>query len=237
MYIAICDDESYFRRVLQEQLTAYSNEYGYDFIIHEYKDGMDLLSSKLTFDLIFMDYQMKVKNGIDTVSVLRKRNDNTKVVFVSSYKDIVFESMKVQTFRFLVKPLDKEKLYEALNSVIKENQKIAQIVVKDEVNEKSVTIPETEIVYAQADNIYTTVVTTQGCFKYPNNITALENELTGDFFFRINRSYLVNFNYISSYSNKVIVFSNGQKAVIAKLKFKDFKSAYLTHLKRKSMGG
>ena len=236
MHIAICDDESYFRKVLQKQLTIYSNEYGYDFVFYEYKDGLDLLASKLVFDLIFMDYQMRQINGIDTVGTLRKRNDNTKVVFVSSYKDVVFESMKVQTFRFLVKPLDKGKLYEALNSVIKENQKIAQIVVKDELNEKSVTIPESEIIYAQADNIYTTVVTTQGFFKYPNNITTLENELIGDFFFRSNRSYLVNFNYISSYSNKEVVFSNGQKAVIAKLKFKDFKNAYLTYLKRQSMG-
>lgn len=236
MHIAICDDESYFRKVLQEQLTIYSNEYGYDFVFYEYKDGLDLLASKLVFDLIFMDYQMRQINGIDTVGTLRKRNDNTKVVFVSSYKDVVFESMKVQTFRFLVKPLDKEKLYEALNSVIIENQKIAQIVVKDEINEKRVTIAESEIIYAQADNIYTTVVTTQGFFKYPNNITTLENELIGDFFFRSNRSYLVNFNYISSYSNKEVVFSNGQKAVIAKLKFKDFKNAYLTYLKRQSMG-
>ena len=237
MYIAICDDESYFRRVLQEQLTTYFNEYGFDFIIHEYKDGIDLLSSKLTFDLIFMDFQMKVKNGIDTVSVLRKRNDNTKVVFVSSYKDVVFESMKVQTFRFLVKPLDKEKLYEALNSVIRENQKTAQLVVKDEANEKNVTIPESDIIYAQADNIYTTVVTHKDYFKYPHNITDLENKLVGGFFFRTNRSYLVNFNYIANYNNKEIMLTNGHKAVISKLKFKEFKSAYLTHLKRRSMGG
>lgn len=73
MHIAICDDESYFRKVLQEQLTIYSNEYGYDFVFYEYKDGLDLLASKLVFDLIFMDYQMRQINGIDTVGTLRKR--------------------------------------------------------------------------------------------------------------------------------------------------------------------
>lgn len=63
---------------------------------------------------------MKDKNGIDTVSALRQRNNNTHVIFASSYKDVVFDSLKVKTFRFLIKPIEKEKLYEALNSLIRE---------------------------------------------------------------------------------------------------------------------
>lgn len=80
---------------------------------------MELLAADMSFDLIFMDHQMTDKNGLDTVSVLRKRNVDTTVIFVSSYKDVVFDSMKVNAFRFLVKPFEKEDLYEALDSVIK----------------------------------------------------------------------------------------------------------------------
>ncbi len=237
MYIAICDDEAYFRRSLSDELTKYSAEFGYDFLIHEYADGTELLSASISFDLIFMDYQMDIKNGIDTVALLRQRNDQTKVVFVSSYKEVVFESMKVQTFRFLVKPLDREKLYEALNSVIKDNQKTYHIVVRDEENQKNVTISEKEIIYVQADNIYAMVITTNGIYKFMDSITNLQHELRGDYFYRTNRSYLVNFNHIASYNNKEITFSNGQKALISKIKYKDFKSRYLTYLKQTTIGG
>ncbi len=92
MNIAICDDEALFRKILYENLTKYSVDFGYDFNIYEYSDGADLLCTEIVFDLIFMDYQMKSINGIDTMSSIRKRKDKTKVIFISSYKDIVFES-------------------------------------------------------------------------------------------------------------------------------------------------
>ena len=102
MHIAICDDEEFFRKSLIEQLNKYSIEKGLDFLYYEYNDGVDLLASKIDFDIIFMDFQMKDKNGIDTVSALRQRNNNTHVIFASSYKDVVFDSLKVKTFRFLI---------------------------------------------------------------------------------------------------------------------------------------
>lgn len=51
--------------------------------------------------------------------------------------------------------------------------KTAYIVVKDTVNQKNITIPENEIIYAQADNIYAEVVTAQGIFLYSNKISSL----------------------------------------------------------------
>lgn len=199
MHIAVCDDESFFRKTLSEELYIYADKHGLNFIIYEYSDGMELLAADMSFDLIFMDHQMTDKNGLDTVSVLRKRNVDTTVIFVSSYKDVVFDSMKVNAFRFLVKPFEKEDLYEALDSVIKNLAKTAYIVVKDTVNQKNITIPENEIIYAQADNIYAEVVTAQGIFLYSNKISLLEKELNEAYFYRSNRSYIVNFNYIIMY--------------------------------------
>lgn len=97
----------FFRKTLSEELYIYADKHGLNFIIYEYSDGMELLAADMSFDLIFMDHQMTDKNGLDTVSVLRKRNVDTTVIFVSSYKDVVFDSMKVNAFRFLVKPFEK----------------------------------------------------------------------------------------------------------------------------------
>ena len=184
MHIAVCDDESFFRKTLSEELYIYADKHGLNFIIYEYSDGMELLAADMSFDLIFMDHQMTDKNGLDTVSVLRKRNVDTTVIFVSSYKDVVFDSMKVNAFRFLVKPFEKEDLYEALDSVIKNLAKTAYIVVKDTVNQKNITIPENEIIYAQADNIYAEVVTAQGIFLYSNKISLLVKKLNEEYFYR-----------------------------------------------------
>lgn len=237
MRIAICDDEAFFRDSLREQLSVYEQEWRMDFLIYEYSDGKELLETNLTFDLIFMDYQMKFCNGIDTVSQLRKKNNDTKVIFISSYKDVVFESLKVQTFRFLVKPVEQEKLYEALSSVIQELNQIYHIIVKDTVLQKNKAIRESDIIYAQADNIYTDIVISDTTYRYMGTIAALEHELCGEFFFRTHRSFIVNMNFVDSYTKKEILMKNGHRAILSKSRYNDFIDSYFSYLKRKSIGG
>lgn len=130
MKIAICDDEYIFRNTLRNALNKYSSDLGLTFIYYEYDNGIKMLSDNLSYDLIFMDYQMCGMNGIDVISTLRKRNDNTTVIFISSYKEVVFDSMKVQTHRFLVKPLDETKLHEALNAFLAMNEKDNVLLLK-----------------------------------------------------------------------------------------------------------
>lgn len=178
MHIAICDDEEFFRKSLIEQLNKYSIEKGLDFLYYEYKDGVDLLASKIDFDIIFMDFQMKDKNGIDTVSALRQRNNNTHVIFASSYKDVVFDSLKVKTFRFLIKPIEKEKLYEALNSLIREKSNRFTVLVRNTEQSANYRILERNIIFAQAENVSTLIYASDKCYKYADTLSAFQKELS-----------------------------------------------------------
>ena len=122
MRIAICDDEKVFRDILKKELEKYAKEFGLDFVYTEFSSGEMLLSSDVDFDLIFMDYQMRTINGIDTVDRMRKRNDKTVVVFITSYPDVAIESIKVQPHRFLSKPINHNDFYEDVyKPILKEN--------------------------------------------------------------------------------------------------------------------
>lgn len=236
MRIAICDDEKFFRNSLKEQLDKYADKFGFDFIYSEFSAGDQLLSSDIEFDLIFMDYQMSSINGIDTVDKLRKRNDKTTVIFISSYRDIVFSSLRVQTHRFLVKPLDPEELREALDSFMEKYNSEASVLACDEENDIMKRIPECDIIYAEADNTYCRIITANGCFLYKNNLSEFEKNLRSDFFYRAHRSYIVNLNYIENYSRSEIVFENGERALLTKTKHLDFQKRYMAFLKRGKKG-
>ena len=236
MKIAICDDERFFRETLKQSLNNYSLEYGFNFLYFEYSDGISMLSDNINYDLIFMDYKMQNMNGIDVISSLRKRNDNTAVIFISSYKEMVFDSMKVQTYRFLVKPLDNEKLYEALNSFLSMQKSEKYLLLKNDSLDLIQRIPESSVVYAEADNIYCKIRTFENTYTYKKTLSQFEKELTSDFFFRTHRSYIVNYNYIESYSKNEITLANNEKALLAKNKYHIFQSSYISFLKRSSMG-
>lgn len=236
MKIAICDDEKIFRERLIKALNEYTDKYGYTFSYYEYSDGCHLLSADITYDLIFMDYQMNKTNGIDVVDTLRKRNDDTTVIFISSFKDMVFKSFEVRTYRFLVKPLNINKLYEALSSFIKMYDTEKYLIVKNDKLDMSERITEDSVIYAEADNVYCKIRTADNTYVYKKTLSTFEKMLRSDFFFRVHRTYLVNLKYISSYSETEIIMDNNEKALIAKTKYHSFQQAYFNYLKRCSLG-
>lgn len=236
MKIAICDDEKIFRERLIKALNEYTDKYGYTFSYYEYSDGCHLLSADITYDLIFMDYQMNKTNGIDVVDTLRKRNDDTTVIFISSFTDMVFKSFEVRTYRFLVKPLNINKLYEALSSFIKMYDTEKYLIVKNDKLDMSERITEDSVIYAEADNVYCKIRTANNTYVYKKTLSSFEKMLRSDFFFRVHRTYLVNLKYISSYSETEIIMDNNEKALIAKTKYHSFQQAYFNYLKRCSLG-
>ena len=236
MNIAVCDDESLFRAELIELLQSYEKLKGQTFVYYEYSDGHDILSSEASFDLIFMDYQMKSINGIDTVAVLRRRNDNTAVVFVSSYKDVVFDSLKVNTHRFLIKPVDTDKLFEALDSFIRNYNNLNFVLLSYEPDDSTEKVPESSIIYAEADDKYCKIRTYDKIYICKKTLSQFEKDLRSDFFFRSHRSYIVNFKYIKSYTKNSISFENNEKAELTKTKYIGFQKAYFSFLKRNDMG-
>ena len=184
MRIAICDDEKFFRDTLKRKLDKYANEFAVNFVYSEFQSGDMLLASNIDFDLIFMDYQMRTINGIDTVDKMRKRNDKTIVVFITNYPDVALESIKVQPYRFLIKPVDHEKLYEALDSFVEKYNSDAYVLVCDEEKDKMKRVAEWDIIYAEADNIYCKVITANNCYLYKNTLSNFEKQLKSDLFYR-----------------------------------------------------
>lgn len=236
MRIAICDDEKFFRDTLKIELDKYAKEFALDFVYTEFSAGELLLASNTDFDLIFMDYQMRTINGIDTVDKMRKRNDKTIVVFITSYPQVAIESVKIQPYRFLTKPIEFEKLYEALDSFVEQYNSDAYVLVYDEENDKTKRLAEWDILYAEADNIYCKVVTFEKCYLLKNTLSDFEKQLKSDFFYRAHRSYLINMNYIDTYSNSEIIFENGEKASLTKSKYLEFQKTYIAFLKRRNKG-
>ena len=232
MKIAVCDDEKVYRYEIIDLLNMYAAENNIILNVTEFDDGRELVTSKTVFDMIFLDHQMRDLNGLDTIKSIREKNIDTKVVFVSSYSDIVFDSMKYNAYRFIVKPVSREKLYEAMDSALEMSSSERKLIVKDENYNESIVVYEKDIIYAQADNVYTYIITDEGTYRYPYNLSALEEELDSGGFFRTNRSYIVNLEHINSYDKTGITLSNGHKAVISRSKYKDFNACYLNYIKR-----
>ena len=235
MRIAICDDEEVFRRELIGYLEKYFRINHIDLDYYEFRDGSELLNFKAEFDMIFMDYEMKNLNGIDTVSELRKRNVDTMVVFISSYREMVFDTFMVKAFRFLVKPLNEQKLNEAIDAYIEERNNSNYVIVRDLEKGSNISLPEKKIALAQAENVYTNVFTSSKVYRYNNTLSAFEGELSSNFFFRTHRSYLINLFFVDSFSKSEITLTTGERVLLSKTKYTAFKKQYFDFIKKESL--
>ena len=85
MLIAICDDESIFRKELRSIIFKYKAMHQLHIDVYEYPSGEALLASRKHFDIVFLDYQMSGMDGMETARTLREKNYLCSIVFVTAF--------------------------------------------------------------------------------------------------------------------------------------------------------
>ena len=116
--VAICDDEATslkLNTILTEKIL---NEEG---IVHEIKtfEDMESMINAVTkpnspFDVLLSDILATGMNGIEAAEKLRELGDRLDIIFISTTAEYALEGYRVQALRYLQKPVDIEKLREAL---------------------------------------------------------------------------------------------------------------------------
>ena len=117
LHIAVCDDETIDReqtiRMTQEVLRAE----GIAFRISAYGESGSLLAAVqdgTQFQILLLDVMMEGLNGMDLAAGLRRLGDRTAIIFISSNRDMALRGYEVSALRYLAKPVDPERLREAL---------------------------------------------------------------------------------------------------------------------------
>ncbi len=113
-HILVVDDEAEVRKVIRLQLS------GTHFEVLEAEEGgqaIDLLNDNaLTVDVIICDVRMPKIGGVETIAYFRKEFPSTPVIVLTGFPDIdlAVKFLKEGVVEYLVKPVEKEKLIEAV---------------------------------------------------------------------------------------------------------------------------
>jgi DNA-binding LytR/AlgR family response regulator len=217
------------RADLKNKIVQYAVAHQQIIFFNEFESGEDLLLSKILFDIIFMDHQMNGLSGIETADKLRRNKINTTIIFLTNYSEVVFQSFEVNTFRFLLKPLDNNKLFAALDDYIARLNNENRFLIKQ--NGTTFSVPFCDIIYLEAQNQYTFVRTVNNTYKFNDTISNVEKSLPKNCFARCHRSYIVNLEHIRNHTITDIQFDNGERALISRALYKKFKMQYIAYIK------
>lgn len=197
--IGICDNESAMRKKLHTVVEQKLQLLGQEFKIFEFKSGEDLLenSSPDSLTILFLDIEMDVLNGVETAKILRKRNYNTIIIFVTAYDDFVFQGYEVHAFHYILKPYKEKKICEVLEQALNEIHIYEDqfFTIEQKSGIKRISLKKIKAFSSDRRKVY--VITDDGEEEFYGKLTDIEETLPV-YFVRIHNRHLVNLNYITS---------------------------------------
>ena len=223
--IAIAEDEASARTALKEYLDRWQAENGQPVQAVFFESGSQLLENiPQGLQLALLDIQMPGLSGMETAHRLRRTLPELEIVFITSYTHFVFDAFKVNAFRFLLKPVEEHKVYEALDGFFRIHGNDHLLRIKSDY--ETVCLNTKDIVYLEADNKRSWIHTTDRNIHVSKTMASVARQIPRNHFYKVNRAFIVNFNYICRYDQEKLTFKTGESVYISRNYLTAFKVAY-----------
>lgn len=230
MRILICDDDPLFSEQLEHSITEYFRKNKLALPdISVYDNGEALLSDSGDKDLVFLDVEMPGRSGIYVGNHLSEKNPDTIIFIITSFTEYLDDAMRFHVFRYLNKPLDKDRLYRNLADALHEYaSRSSKFLV--ETKDQAVTLSTNEIISVEAQNRTLTVHSTKGDYTSVHAMSYWQETLTDPCFFQCHRSYIINLSHVLQFNKDLIQLTDNQQAYLTRRKYTAFKKAYMLYL-------
>ncbi|MDY4522700.1 MAG: LytTR family DNA-binding domain-containing protein [Atopobium sp.] len=152
-------------------------------------------------DVLFMDISMPKTTGMQLAEAMQKIKNPPAIVFVTAHSEYALNAFNVDAVDYLMKPVESERLTQALNKVQKrlapatEGHTAIERIPVEKAGRK-VLVPVDTIRYIEAKDDYSCIYTDTDRYLSTTSLAQLENKLSAHGFFRVHRGYIVNLEYI-----------------------------------------
>ncbi|HBK56992.1 MAG TPA: DNA-binding response regulator [Xanthomonadales bacterium] len=195
MKILIVDDEPLARERLRQMLAALADVQ----VVGEADNGLRALELAETLrpDAILLDISMPVMDGLEAARHLAGQQPRPAVVFCTAYDAHALAAFEAAAVDYLVKPVRRERLFEALDRVARigpstlpgpDGRPRSHLCAR--LRGSLRLIPIDDIRYLHAEEKYVVVHHARGEDLVEDSLKTLESEF-GDRFLRIHRSCLI----------------------------------------------
>lgn len=229
--IAVCDDEqdelaqiiSMTKQILQNEKIIHS--------ISTYNSASTLLAdiqNGTSYHILLLDVMMDGMNGIELAAELRKQNNNTTIIFISSNREMALCGYEVSDARYLAKPLDENKMKEALLYGCRSWQDKREILLPTNQSQHRILISDIQFVEASGRGTKFVLVNEAVECKYKFN--EIEAMLLSPVFILCHRLYIVNLSYVKQISRYEFLLTAGQIVPIGKARYSEIYKKFVDYI-------
>lgn len=192
--IAICDDESAARDALRFELEKVIEEEK-EQIIYEFSSGNNAVNwikhHPGEIDVLFLDVEMEPLNGLEAAKAIREFDRELLLVFVTGYREYVFDGYLVNAMDYIIKPVDGPRLLVLLKRIRETiNSNMSDVFIFQN-TEGTYRIAKNKILYFYSEKRLVYLVTEEKKYPFYDKLDHIE-ETIGKEFIRIHQRYLIN---------------------------------------------
>lgn len=233
--IAVVEDDKTYAAQLKEYLVRYGTEKNQKISVALFPDGEDIVTDySAEFDIILTDVEMTFMDGMTTAERIREKDNEVVIIFITNMPQYAIQGYKVDALDYVLKPISyfafSQRIDRALTRVKK--KEATYITVAQKGGKKKLNVDK--ICYVEVrdhDLIYHSI---KGDIVTKSSMKEAEDTLGGTKFFRCNRCYLVNLEYVEDFrGNDVTVASDVIQVSRARKKaFMDALNDYMNEVGR-----
>lgn len=232
--IAICDDDENQLKQAQALLDHYLlSRPGLNGQVEAFLSGSALLARTETaggFDLYVLDILMPELSGIDTGRRLRALGEGGEIVYLTNSNDFAADSYDVRAFFYLLKPVEKGKLFHVLDGAVEKlnRRRSSAVVVTTADGPRRILLEHIRYVerVGRCMRYYCTDNTVDSQTIRVSFGEAAAPLLADRRFCQCGASFVLNFQHVTGVNGQMALLDNGQTVALPRAAAVEFKRAW-----------
>ena len=230
--IAICDDEKKILDEVEGYIKNYTEKENIaDIEIFRFDSARSLLSALedgKTFDIFVLDVYIGDEMGTALAGDIRKFGIESPIIFATTSLEHAPQSYETGTLRYLIKPINPGKLYEAMGVALDQARKMSEHFLKFKTENGVASVNANHIMYSEAHDHYQYMRKDDGEeIKVRMTVTELFTMLSKyGGFVRIGSAYIINLRHVKNVTPTSVCLYSNINIQIPRGKFTEIKNTF-----------
>ena len=231
--IAVCDDEE----AVSEQVKNLIAEWNPAVDVVCFSSGEALLENYQSYEAVFLDIEMAGMNGIETGKAIRRLDKDTKIVYLTAYRDYVSGAFGVHAFQYLLKPVNKKAIWNVLEEIFRYMKSAEKKIILDfHTVDGALCLPVESIYFFEYENRKIRIVTDKEQYYMADKIGNVAKRMDEFGFSMPHQSFVVNMFHVKNVKNHQIFLDNGMEIPLSQKKQKIWKQELMGYLSQRLEG-
>ena len=213
LLVAVVDDDAKDAAHLKACVEEYCRVNNHAAMIHVFSDGLDLIRSTETHDIVFLDIQMSKLDGLETARFIRKIDRESILIFVTNMAQFAIKGYEVDALDFILKPASMASITFVLDKAMRRLDGSTRSLFSLKTSEGTISLSANDITYVEVFDHNLVYHTTRGDYTVRGRLSDVSEKLSPDRFVMCNRSFIVNLRHVSNVTSGYLLIGDTRISV------------------------